>query len=133
MIARTLFASALANVVRIAKLIPGLLRHDPLFRYAAIAAVLAVFFLMARITQEFAGPGAIPPGGTNRAEQNIAHPDDRSAADENPPPPGSSTTPPAPGEATPPAIAPGRSLEGVNVEPAPRDRFGTLPRGENPE
>ena len=47
-----------------AKLIPGLFRRDPLFRYAAIAAMLALLFLAARVIQEFAGPGAIPATGS---------------------------------------------------------------------
>lgn len=133
MTGKALLSRMLANVVRMAKLIPGLLRHDPLFRYAGIAAGLALFFLVARVAQEFAGPGAIPPSGTNRTEQNIAPPDGQSTADEEPPAPGSSTAPPAPGDAMSPAIAPGRSLEEVEVEPAPRESFGILPRGENPE
>ena len=55
-----------------AKLIPGLFRHDPLFRYAAIAAMLALLFLAARAIQEFAGPGAIPATELRLVEQPAA-------------------------------------------------------------
>ena len=113
---------------RWARLVPGLLRHDPLFRYAAIAAALALVFLAARLAQDFAGPGEIPPAGSDRIGDNVVKPADRLPTGEEPPRPGSATTPPETDDTTPSAIAPGRSLEGIEVEPASRDRFGTLPR-----
>jgi hypothetical protein len=114
-----------------ARLIPGLFRHDPLFRYAAIAAMLALFFLAARAIQEFAGPGAIPATELRLVEQPAAEYDGATATE--PPDPGSAAAPPKPEHAVPPVIAPGRSLNGIEVAPAPRDSFGRLPSGENSE
>ena len=126
-----MLSNMLATASRWANLVPGLLRHDPLFRYAAIAAGLALFFLIVRVAQEFAGPGAISPSGLGRVEQNPTDSEDTRATGITPPVPGSATVPPKPEDAIPPVIAPGRSLEGMEVAPAPRDNFGTLPRGEN--
>jgi hypothetical protein len=128
--AREAVSNALAIASRRAKLIPGLLRHDPLFRYAAIAAALALFFLGARLAQDIAGPGALPQAGQDRTEENNADPSGRSAADVEPPRPGSAATLPDREDVTPAEITPGRSLENLEVEPAPKDSFGTLPEGE---
>lgn len=128
-----LISIAASGASRWARLVPDLLRHDPLFRYAAIAAALALFFLVARLAQDFAGPGAIPPAGSDRIDDNAVNPDDGSPVVQTPPAPGTAVAPSAPGDATTPMILPGRSLQGVEVEPAPPDRFGTLPQGENAE
>lgn len=128
-----LISIAASGASRWARLVLGLLRHDPLFRYAAIAAMLALFFIVARFAQDVAGPGAIPPAGSDRVDNNAVNPDDQPPVGEKPPPPGSAVAPPVPGDARPPTILPGRSLQGVEVEPAPPDRFGTLPQGDNAE
>ena len=136
----TMLSNVLALVARWAGLVPGMLRHDPLFRYAAIAAALALFFLIARVTQDIAGPGAIPPAEqdtvspvtSDRVGKDVASPGDRSATSAEPPVPGSATAP-KPEDASPPILVPGRSLEGIEVEPTAPDSFGTLPQGEREE
>ncbi len=101
------------------RLVPALIRHDPIFRYAAIGALMALLLLVGRAAQDWAGPGAIPattpsavepPSATGPASPNL--------------------TQPAPAAA--PAIAPGRSLDGVTIAPAPADDFGRLPRQKQP-
>ena len=114
-----------------ARLIPGLFRRDPLFRFAAIAAMLALLFLAARVIQDIAGPGAIPETGSRLVQQPDAEVEGATAT--QPPDPGSAAAPPKPEQAMPPVIAPGRSLNGIEVAPAPRDSFGRLPSGENSE
>ncbi len=42
------------------RLAPALLRRDPIFRYAAIGALMALILLIGRAAQDWAGPGAIP-------------------------------------------------------------------------
>jgi hypothetical protein len=118
-----------AAAIRCAKLVPVLFRHDPLFRYATIAAVLALIFLAVSMLQDVGGRGALDSATTapDRAPHDTAPPTGNSDRTE-PPAPGSTGTPAAPEDA--PAIAPGRSLDGIDVEPAPKDRFGTLPKGE---
>lgn len=128
-----LISTMASGASRWARLVPGLLRHDPLFRYAAIAALLAAFFLGARLAQDFAGPGAIPPVGLDDVDKNAANAGDGSAAVDEPPRPGSTAKPPASADAARSAIAPGRSLNNIRVEPAAPDRFGTLPQGDNTE
>lgn len=135
MTAGSLLADIKAAAARWAKLVPALLWHDPIFRYATIAAIVALFFLIARLAQDFAGPGAIPsPEQTSQGSDGsepVEENDDAlgaSASGEQPPVPGSATTPDP--EDAPVMITPGRSLENIEVEPAPRDSFGTLPKGE---
>ncbi|WP_011578697.1 MULTISPECIES: hypothetical protein [Chelativorans] len=143
MTAGTSLADIGAVLVRWAKLVPALLWRDPIFRYAAIAAAVAMIFLIARLAQDLAGPGAIPPAG--QATQGSGGPagdpghvdegDDARGTgmeqdEEQPPRPGSASTLPAREETTPRVIAPGRSLENIEVEPAPADSFGTMPTGD---
>lgn len=138
MTAGSLLADIKAAAVRWSKLVTALLWHDPIFRYAAIAAAFALFFLFARVAQELAGPGAITPAAQTTSQGSAGSGRDRiddavpsaSALDEKPPPPGSATPSPGQVDAPPLAITPGRSLENLEVEPAPRDSFGTLPQGE---
>ena len=134
----TLLGSVRARLLRRLKLVPVLFRRDPLFRYATIAAVLALIFLAVSIGQDVAshrdGPmtGAGKATGshaktTDRNGQNKASPSDGSET-AMPPVPGSQGAPSATQNAPPPKIAPGHSLEGVDVAPAPRDDFGTVPK-----
>jgi hypothetical protein len=104
-----------ARIGHALRLAPALLRRDPIFRYAAIGALMALVFLFGRAAQDWAGPGAIPATPPSAVESPSA------------------TGPAAPGLARPapeaaPAIAPGRSLEGVTIAPAPADAFGRLPQ-----
>jgi len=50
-------AALIGHALRLA---PALLRRDPIFRYAAIGALMALVFLMGRAAQDWAGPGPIP-------------------------------------------------------------------------
>lgn len=115
--------------LRCANLVPALFRHDPLFRYATIAAVLALIFLAVSIIQDVGGRGAIDASTTaqDRAPHDAVTPAGNSDRTE-PPAPGS-TDAPTLTEDAPVKIAPGRSLDGIDVEPMPKDRFGTLPKG----
>lgn len=135
----TLFSSVRATLLRWLKLVPALFRRDPLFRYATIAAVLALIFLAVSIVQDVArhadGPmtGAGKNAGTTSAPDNFEQGNASSAA-------GSQTSqPPAPGSTLEPAhddtpaVAPGRPLQGIEVAPAPRENFGTVPKeGSSP-
>ncbi|MER8671400.1 hypothetical protein NKH45_30320 [Mesorhizobium sp. M1156] len=140
MTAETLLSSVRATLVRWLKLVPALFRRDPLFRYATIAAVLALIFLAVSIGQDVAGnrDGAMTGAGTNASTpstgtDNFELGNASSAA-------GSRTTePPAPGSTSEPAqddtpaVAPGRPLQGIRVAPAPHDSFGTIPKeGSSP-
>lgn len=118
-----------AAALRCANLVPALFRHDPLFRYATIAAVLALIFLAVSMVQDVGGRGALEHSTTvpDRTPHGTVPPAVNSDATE-PPPPGSPDAPAAPEDA--PAITPGRSLDRIDVEPAPKDRFGTLPTGD---
>jgi len=98
------------------RLAPALMRRDPIFRYAAIGALMALVFLVGRLAQDWAGPGPIPATPT---PSPIERP-----SETGPAAPGL----PQPAPATAPAIAPGRSLEGVTIAPAPADAFGKLPQ-----
>lgn len=115
---RAAFSSMLSAVRRAASLLPALLRHDPLFRYAAIAAALALVFLVGRLTQDMAGPGAIPPKQKEFGPP-VGEPGNAAA--------------PFPGDETPLKIAPGRALDGARIEPPPRDSFGTITQGNRTE
>ncbi|MER8406925.1 hypothetical protein NKH16_19700 [Mesorhizobium sp. M1307] len=140
MTAETLFSSVRATLLRWLKLVPALFRRDLLFRYATIAAVLALIFRAVSIGQDVAGQrddrptdagknASTPPTDQDNFEQGNAS----SAA-------GSQTTePPAPGSTLEPAhektpaVAPGRPLQGIEVAPAPHDNFGTVPmEGSSP-
>ena len=104
----------LEHLGRLARAAPGAFRNDPVFRFAAIGAVVALLMLAGRL-------GGHP--------SSVAGP---------PPPPAPSSLgarygDQAGGAAPPPSaagpIAPSRSLQGVTVSKdssAPPDRFGTL-------
>lgn len=130
-----LFVSLRAMLLRWAKRAPALFRHDPLFRYAAIAAVLALIFLAVSMVQDDSryGTGRDEAPGSRTTRPDRAGQDTTSRTDS-----AGTGTPPVPRSAAQPdhedapAIAPGRSLDSIDVEPAPRDDFGTLPQGETP-
>ena len=103
------------------RLVPALVLRDPWFRYAAIAAVLALLFVIGQIAQDWAGPPAPRPTPDGAAAVGPQRPQTA--------PTGAAIRPPPPTAADIPAIAPGRSLDGITVDPAPGDAFGKLPRG----
>lgn len=122
-----LLPSLRAMLIRWTGLVPALFRHDPLFRYAAIAAILALIFLLVSMGQQRAGSGnSVPkanaPISDARHDAGFERGDPLSPAE--PPPPGSAREP----ALQAPAVAPGRPLEGIDVAPAPGDGFGTLPK-----
>jgi hypothetical protein len=104
-----------ARIGQALRLAPALLRRDPIFRYAAIGALMVLILLIGRAAQDWAGPGAIPATASSAVERPLA------------------TGPASPSPVQPaPAIAPGRSLDGVTIAPAPADDFGRLPRETQP-
>ncbi|WP_027170233.1 hypothetical protein [Mesorhizobium sp. WSM3224] len=135
MIGATLLASMRAKFSRWLKLVPTLFKHDLLFRYATIAAVLALIFLAVSFGQDIAGrrdgptTGAAPATAPDNFQQGNASSAEGSRISE-PPAPGSSSEP---AHDETPAVAPGRPLQGIKVAPAPRDSFGTVPKeGSSP-
>ncbi|WP_095204596.1 hypothetical protein [Mesorhizobium carmichaelinearum] len=129
-----LFSSARATLLRWTRLVPGLFRHDPLFRYASIAAVLALIFYAVSIGQQVAGPDAassarektapVARDSQGSAQQGSAGTAGNTAT-AGPPAPGSPGAPSATTDTAP--ISPGRTLDHLKVEPAARDSFGTMP------
>jgi len=108
------------------RLMPALIRHDPLFRYAGIAAVFFLIVLIGRGAQWWAGPGPIPPTPDRLGVNGMAPaPVQPQVPNDQKPDPAAAAPAPAP----PVVIAPGRKLDGVTINPAPADRFGTLPQG----
>ena len=115
-----------ARVAKLMRMTPALFLRDPLFRYAAVAAGIALLFLIAEFAQGLAGPSAIPAapsasvgGGSGKPQASAAPPSAPTASPATPIPAGA------------PAIAPGRPLTGIAVDPAPADTFGILPKGAN--
>ncbi len=88
MSAPQLFSGLLAIGIRWIRLVPALFRHDPLFRYATIAAVLALIFLAVGIGRQIAGFDAVSP-----MPETAATADDAEMA--GPPAPGSPAAPSA--------------------------------------
>ena len=106
---------------RLLRLIPALVMRDPLFRYGAIAAIVALLFLIAQFAQDLSGPPVDPPAPAGAAGADAQH----SAA--TPAKRNQGQAVPAP--VTVPTIAPGRPLNGISVEPSDSDTFGKTPRG----
>ena len=111
----------LERLVHLARAAPGAFKADPVFRYAALGAGLALIMLVLRLGGHSGGLGAPPPPPGPPARLGARYGDP-------------TTAPQAPTRPTPLAtaeapIAPSRSLQGVSVtqDPsAPPDRFGTL-------
>ena len=115
----------MSTLGKLARLTPALFLRDPLFRYAAIAAGIALMFLVAQFAQSLAGPPAAPAAPAASAGGLPAKLQSSATT------PAVSGSPATPLPAQAPAIAPGRPLNGVALEPAPADSFGTLPKGAN--
>ena len=132
----SLLVSVRATLLRWANHVPALFRHDPLFRYAAIAAGLALIFLAVSMVQDGRRHDAVTGAGTAAGIPFTAP--DRAGQDKAPPSGGSQTAePPVPEpsgasssseNAQPLKIAPGHPLEDADVAPAPHDSFGTMPK-----
>jgi len=102
---------------RMAAAVPAAWHYDPVFRWAAIGAGIALAMLVLRLA---ASPALRqpPPLPASAGSAKPAPASDVPAAR-------SWSVPPLP--TAMPKIAPGRSLAGVTVTPAPPDRFGTAP------
>ena len=111
----------LGKLVRMA---PALFLRDPLFRYAAIGAAISLLFLIAQFAQTLVGPQAIPAAPAASTGRVPAKPQNSAAT-----PAAAGGSPAAPFPAEAPAIAPGRPLTGIAVDPAPPDTFGKFPKG----
>lgn len=112
MIDRATLARLLARLARAA---PGAFRHDPVFRTAAIGAVVALLMLAGRLGGR---EGAVPPPAPPPATLGASY--------------GEPSGPAVPAPASAGPIAPSRSLEGIHVrrDPnGPADRFGRFEAG----
>lgn len=102
---------------RLAEAAPSAWHLDPVFRWAAIGAGVALALFVLRLVAPpalhgpLSAPGSSVPAGLG--------PTYGTAAAGSPP---LSSLP-----AAPPTIAPDRSLQGVTITPAPEDRFGRVP------
>ena len=117
------------HLARLARAAPAAFRDDPVFRYTALGAGLALVAWFGDLGRQGASvPAAPPPPATLGASYA-----DRGGA-------GASTTPnSAQSPVTAVPIAPSRSANGLTITQDPRgqpDRFGTLhaaqPRKETP-
>ena len=105
---------------RLATSVPAAWHYDPVFRWAAIGAGVALALFVLRLTAPPARLGLSSVPG--------------SAVPANPGPTyGAAATGSLPVSPARPKIAPGRSLDGVTITPAPEhDRFGTMPPASRP-
>ncbi|RWD62879.1 MAG: hypothetical protein EOS60_31190 [Mesorhizobium sp.] len=128
-----LLSSGRATLLRWSKLVPGLFRQDPLFRYATIAVVLALILMAVSMGRDVSARRPLP--GTSDAGANAPEPLGEAGSLEapDPPAPASPGLSPAQQNEPDPAIAPSRSLQGLDLAPAPRDNFGTVPQGGKPQ
>ncbi|WP_189510241.1 hypothetical protein [Mesorhizobium sp. M1D.F.Ca.ET.043.01.1.1] len=132
-----LLSSGRATLLRWSKLVPGLFRQDPLFRYATIAVVLALILMAVSIGQDVSARRPLP--GTRDAGVTAPDPSGEASTPAGnldaakPPAPASPDLSPAQQNEQDPAIAPSRSLQGLDLAPAPRDNFGTVPQGGKPQ
>lgn len=97
---------------------PAAFRQDPVFRFAAIGAVLAFLMLLGRMGPHGANPVPPPPAPTG-PQAPLAGQGGADAAGGGPQAPAAVSGP----------IAPSRSLNGLTITPdsnAPVDRFGTV-------
>jgi hypothetical protein len=97
---------------RLASAVPRAWRYDAVFRWSTIGAGIALALLVLRLVEPPARP--LPPSAPGlSATASLAPTQDASAIGSKP---------------ALPKIAPGRSLDGLTIMPAPEhDRFGTAP------
>jgi len=110
----------IATLRRLLRAAPAAFRRDPVFRYAAIGAVMSLLVLLARLG------GSDPADGSTRPPTPPAPAALGSSYGQTGASPPSPVPPASP---SPPQISPSRSLNGVRVAPdgTPADRFGTMP------
>jgi hypothetical protein len=108
-------ATLRAKLYRLAASVPSAWHYDRLFRWMVIGAGVSLVIFVFRPPN----PAAPRPMSSAPISSVQASPGQTNGA----PPAG---TPLAPPPALP-NIAPGRSLDGVTITPAPADGFGTLP------
>lgn len=95
---------------------PGAFRGDPLFRYAAIGAVLSLLVLIGRLGGSHTPPAAGPPPAPTALGQRYGDPTAAGAPAATP----DTSTP----------IAPSQSLDTLTIRPDPTaapDAFGRVP------
>jgi len=103
-------ANARARFRRLLTAVPFAWHYDPIFRWTAIGAGIALAAFLVRLADppwqptQASAPASVPASGP--AYGNLA-----------------AGAPAAP--VVVPKIAPGRSLNGVTLTPAPEDQFGT--------
>ena len=105
---------------RMAAAAPSAWHYDPVFRWSAIGAGVALALFVLRLAAPPArhGPPSVP-GSSVPANLGPTY--------------GASATGSSPAFPALPKIAPGRSLDGVTITPAPEpDRFGTVPPASHP-
>ena len=109
-------ATVCSCLYRLAASVPTAWHYDRLFRWMVIGAgVSLMVFVLRPHNPATSRPTASAPLSSVPAGLRPTH--DASAA-------GTPLTPPSP---VLPNIAPGRSLDGVTITPAPADGFGTAP------
>ena len=110
-------AAAHAWLRRLAAAAPSAWHYDPVFRWSAIGAGVALALFILRLADSPAPHGSSPvPAASVPASLGSSY---GAAAGSSPAPPVSTVVP---------KIAPGRSLDGVAITPTPeRDPFGTAP------
>jgi hypothetical protein len=102
---------------RMAAAAPSAWHYDPVFRWSAIGAGVALALFVLRLADSPAPRGSSPVPGTS--VPTSLGPSYGAAARSSPVPPVSTAVP---------KIDPGRSLDGLVIAPAPeRERFGTVP------
>jgi hypothetical protein len=115
-------AAARAWLRRMAAAAPSAWYYDAVFRWSAIGASAALVLFVLRLADSPA-PNRSSPVPATSVPTSLG-PSYGTAA-------GSSSVPPI--ATTVPKIAPGRSLDGVAIAPAPeRDPFGTIPSATHP-
>jgi len=121
MIRYLLLSTLRQKLARLLRAAPVAWRHDPIFRYAATGAALALVVLLARLGGNDPDRSPGPLRATVSAPAALG--DSYRAVGEVPSPTTASAASPAPV----PTIVPSRTLDGVRIEPAPADRFGIAP------
>jgi hypothetical protein len=111
---------------RMAVAAPSAWNYDPVFRWSAICAGVALALFVLRLTDFPFSYGSSPvPAASVPVSLGTSY---GTAAGSSPAPPG-----PIPALQRAQKIAPGRSLDGVAITPAPeRDPFGTVPSSTHP-
>jgi hypothetical protein len=118
----SMVATSRAWLRRMAAAAPSAWHYDPIFRWAAIGAGVALALFVLRLADAPASPGTrVPsvPSASIPAELGPSY--------------GATARSPLAPQPGPPKIVPGRSLDGVAIMPArERDPFGTVPPATRP-